>query len=126
MENCGLQEKLDALTERLDRESIVTVACQDRCDHDDALDHPAHDGHPYHDGHPNDADLIHVLLHLLLPGVLLSRLTCRCNKAVVRVQALGVEMIVDILSRGGIPMVKNLHGSRIGKFHWCLRIATGV
>jgi len=30
LENCGLQEKLDALTERLDRESIVTVACQDR------------------------------------------------------------------------------------------------
>ena len=47
MENCGLQEKLDALTERLDRESIVTVACQDRCespssllsiDHDEATD----------------------------------------------------------------------------------------
>ena len=29
MENCGLQEKLDSLTERLDRESIVTVG-QDR------------------------------------------------------------------------------------------------
>ena len=44
MENCGLQEKLDALTERLDRESIVTVACQDRCDHDDALDRDDGDG----------------------------------------------------------------------------------
>ena len=29
LENCGLQEKLDSLTERLDRESIVTVG-QDR------------------------------------------------------------------------------------------------
>ena len=41
-----------------------------------------------HDGHPDDAHLIHVLLHLLLTGVLLSRLTRRCNKAVVRIQAL--------------------------------------
>ena len=31
LENCGLQEKLDSLTERLDRESIVTVG-QDRYD----------------------------------------------------------------------------------------------
>ena len=39
-------------------------------------------------GHPDDAHLIHVLLHLLLTGVLLSRLTRRCNEAVIWIQAL--------------------------------------
>ena len=38
LENCGLQEKLDSLTERLDRESIVTVGqdrYDDHCHHSD-------------------------------------------------------------------------------------------
>ena len=55
--------------------------------------------HPKHLAGDNDldcADLIHVLLHLLLPGVLLSRLVRRCNKAVVRVQALAVESVREI------------------------------
>ena len=36
-----------------------------------------------------DDHLVHVLLHLLLPRVLLSRLTGRRNEAVIRVQSLG-------------------------------------
>ena len=43
LENCGLQEKLDSLTERLDRESIVTVG-QDRYD-----DHHHHHHHHHDD-----------------------------------------------------------------------------
>ena len=41
------------------------------------------------DGDLADDDLVHVLLHLLLPRVLLSRLTGRRNEAVIRVQSLG-------------------------------------
>ena len=55
--------------------------------------------HPKHLAGDDDldcADLIHVLLHLLLPGVLLSRLVRRCNEAVVRVQALAVESVREI------------------------------
>ena len=55
--------------------------------------------HPKHLAGDDDldcADLIHVLLHLLLPGILLSRLVRRCNKAVVRVQALAVESVREI------------------------------
>ena len=37
LENCRLQEKLDSLNERLDRESIVTVG-QDREEDDDVGD----------------------------------------------------------------------------------------
>ena len=37
----------------------------------------------------DDDHLVHVLLHLLLPRVLLSRLTGRRNEAVIRVQSLG-------------------------------------
>ena len=41
------------------------------------------------DGDLADDHLVHVLLHLLLPRVLLSRLTGRRNEAVIRVQSLG-------------------------------------
>ena len=41
------------------------------------------------DGDLDDDHLVHVLLHLLLPRVLLSRLTGRRNEAVIRVQSLG-------------------------------------
>ena len=41
------------------------------------------------DGDLADDHLVHVLLHLLLPSVLLSRLTGRRNEAVIRVQSLG-------------------------------------
>ena len=51
LENCGLQEKLDSLTERLDRESIVTVG-QDRYD-----DHHHHN----HNDNENDQKLPKIL-----------------------------------------------------------------
>ena len=48
------------------------------------------------DVHVHGNDLIHVLLHLLLAGVLLPRLARSCDEAMVRVQALVMARVFSL------------------------------